>query len=146
MGSLTRVKTWVSEVLFAADLNAEFDNLINNGISLVFPADATLDFNGQKLILDSDADSSIQVTVDDRLDMALKAVTLFRFDGTAVGVQDGLDFTAGAAGTVSIDAVGVSGAISINLVPKGTGTVQVGGESIADRRTNGLAVQVFGRA
>lgn len=32
MPLLSRVKTWVTEVLTASDLNAEFDNIINNGL------------------------------------------------------------------------------------------------------------------
>lgn len=32
MALLSRIKTWVSEVLTASDLNAEFDNIINNGL------------------------------------------------------------------------------------------------------------------
>ena len=37
--ALTRVKTWIDdEVLEASDLNAEFNNILDNAISLISPA------------------------------------------------------------------------------------------------------------
>ena len=40
--ALARVKTWVQEILTAADLNAEFDNILNNPISLISPLVSSL--------------------------------------------------------------------------------------------------------
>lgn len=49
--SLSRVKTWsLGEVLSAADLNAEFNNLLNNAASLISPALANFDLDGYTLI------------------------------------------------------------------------------------------------
>ena len=73
--ALARVKTWSSgEVLNASDLNSEFDNLLNNAVSLVSPLTAALDLNGFELILDADADTSITADTDDQID--------FRINGT----------------------------------------------------------------
>lgn len=47
--ALSRVKTWISgEVLTASDLNNEFNNLLNNALSLVSPLTGDLNFNGNK--------------------------------------------------------------------------------------------------
>lgn len=44
--ALSRVKNWVAaEVLTASDLNAEFNNILNNAISLISPLTANLNFN-----------------------------------------------------------------------------------------------------
>ena len=45
--ALARVKTWIAaEVLFASDLNAEFDNILNNPISLISPFTSSVDAGG----------------------------------------------------------------------------------------------------
>lgn len=49
--ALSRVHTWVAgEVLTASDLNAEFDNIINNTTLLISPLTSNLDFAGFSLI------------------------------------------------------------------------------------------------
>ena len=48
--SLARVKTWAaSEVLTAADLNAEFNNILNNPIALISPLTANIAAGGFKI-------------------------------------------------------------------------------------------------
>jgi len=48
--AISRAKTWVSaEILLAADLNAEFNNILNNATSLISPLTATLDIDNQRL-------------------------------------------------------------------------------------------------
>ena len=48
--SLARVHTWAdAEVLTASDLNAEFNNILNNPVSLLSPLTANLDFNNFRL-------------------------------------------------------------------------------------------------
>lgn len=45
--SLARVKTWnLGDVLTATDLNAEFNNILNNPISLISPVTAEIDMDG----------------------------------------------------------------------------------------------------
>ena len=49
--SLARVTTWqIGDVLTAADLNAEFNNILNNPGSLISPATANFDLDGKTLI------------------------------------------------------------------------------------------------
>ena len=142
--AVSRLKTWVAaETLTASDLNAEFNNLINNGEDLSSPATQTLDMDGQKLVLDGDADTSITSDTDDRIDFELSGTDLFRLDGTATTPVNGLDLVFSATGNaVQIQAVGSDTNITINLVPKGAGTLQIDGVSINPgevRRRAGLA-------
>ena len=48
--ALARIKTWSAEVLGFADLNAEFNNILNNPMSLISPITANLDMNTWTLI------------------------------------------------------------------------------------------------
>ena len=51
--SLSRVHTWArNEILLSTDLNAEFNNILSNGSSLVFPLSTDLDV-GSKLLLNT---------------------------------------------------------------------------------------------
>lgn len=48
--ALARVKTWVSgEVLLASDLNSEFNNVLNNALTLISPLTASLNAGGFKI-------------------------------------------------------------------------------------------------
>ncbi|MCP4900125.1 MAG: hypothetical protein GY906_24405, partial [bacterium] len=70
--SVSRVKTWIAgEVLTASDLNAEINNILNNGETLGWPATSAKDLNGQEFIMDADADSSLTMDTDDQLDIRL---------------------------------------------------------------------------
>lgn len=73
--ALSRVKTWsAGEILSASDLNAEFNSILNNATSLISPATGSWDLNGNELVLDADADTSITSDTDDQID--------FRIGGT----------------------------------------------------------------
>ena len=51
--SLSRVKTWNrNEILLSTDLNAEFNNILQNGSTLVFPLSNDLDV-GSKLLINT---------------------------------------------------------------------------------------------
>ena len=136
--ALSRVKTWIAaEVLLASDLNAEFNNLINNAGSLISPATANFDLDGFSLVMDSDADSTIKVSTDDLFEMTLAGVSLFHFDGTTASSVNGMIFYSAATGNgVRISPRGSDADIPLLLRPKGTttGIVQIedgGGNEIA---------------
>ncbi len=98
--AVARVKTWVNdEVLTASDLNAEFNNILNNGESLGWPATGSKDLNGQEFILDADGDSSITADSDDTIDIRLLAKDQFEFLGTSTneGNFTAIDTDTGAA-------------------------------------------------
>ena len=51
--SLSRIKTWQrNEILLSSDLNAEFNNILQNGSTLVFPLNSDLDV-GSKLLINT---------------------------------------------------------------------------------------------
>ena len=114
--AVSRVKTWIAEILTAADLNAEFNNILNNGEDLAWPATKAKDLNGNEVIFDADADSSLTVDTDDRLDIRLSGTDLFRFDGTATTPVNGIDFIARATGSpASIQAQGSDSNVALDI-------------------------------
>ena len=142
--ALARVRTWVAgEVLTASDLNAEFNSILNNPIDLWSPAAKAADMNGFELIMDADADSSLTADTDDRLDVRLSAVDLFRFDGTVASPVNGLNFIAGATGTRAVIDSGITGAdanIGLTLLASGTGPVVIDNDTDpVQLRLNGAA-------
>lgn len=60
--ALSRVKVWGNEILTAADLNAEFNNIINNASSLVSPLSGSLDWDGYAHTLDAAGVTTAQST------------------------------------------------------------------------------------
>ena len=92
--SVSPFKTFsAGEVLSASDLNSSFSQIFDNGEDLSWPATKAKDFDGQELILDADADTSITADQDDRID--------FRVGGTDRGrwIAAGLMVSGGATGT-----------------------------------------------
>lgn len=85
-------------MLLASDLNAEFNSILDNGQDLGWPATNSKDFDGNTLILDADADTTIVASTDDRIDFGLAGVNLFRMDGTVATPVNGLDWIAAATG------------------------------------------------
>ena len=127
--SVARVKTWsAGETLTAADLNAEFNNILNNGQSIGSPRTALFDMNGQQLVLDADADSYLVEESDDVLLLRLQGVDLFRWDGDVTSPVNGMTWTASATGVgVGISAIGSDTDIDILLNPKGAASVVIDG-------------------
>ena len=60
--ALSRVKVWGAERLYASDLNAEFNNIINNAASLLSPLSAGLDWDGYAHTLDAAGVTTAQST------------------------------------------------------------------------------------
>lgn len=127
--ALSRIKTWIAEVLYYADLNAEFDNVLNNGAgSLSSPRTANFDLDGYQIILDADADTYLIATSDDVLDFYGQSTALVRLDLSVASPTNGLGITAAATG-VGPDIVTRGGDTNIGLriQPKGTGKVVIDG-------------------
>lgn len=148
--ALSRIKTWIAEVLTYSDLNAEFDNIINNGAgSLGSPRTAAFDMNGLGLILDADGDTYVQAGTDDIVDFYGQSTLMFRFDMSVSTPVNALTFLASAAASdVKIVARGSDTNISIDLVPKGSGSVKINGTVIsipsADNDQFVLGPHIFG--
>ena len=47
--ALSRIKNWVAEKLYASDLNAEFNNILNNALSLISPLTGNLNAGGFRI-------------------------------------------------------------------------------------------------
>ena len=127
--ALSRVKTWIAdEVLTASNLNAEFNNILNNALSLISPLTGAVDFDGKELILDGDSDTSITADTDDRIDFRIGGTDSIFF-GHATGntagflTVDPLAFTATA--NTNIARLMVAGTNALT-VPAGTTAIAAG--------------------
>lgn len=118
-------KTFIAgEVLTAADLNALQNHFVSNATSLVSPFTATVDLDGNTLIVDADGDSSLRATADDVVALRLQGVDAFIFDGDVATPVNGLTFTSSATATpVTVTAQGTDSNIGISIIPKGTGSI-----------------------
>lgn len=127
--ALSRIKTWIAEVLTYADLNAEFDNVVNNGAgSLSSPRTSTFDLNGYAVIIDADGDTYLQAGTDDIADFYGQSTLLFRFDMSVSTPVNAMSFVASAASSpVEIVARGSDTNIGIRVQPKGSGKVTIDG-------------------
>jgi len=129
---LSRIKVWsAGEVLLASDLNGEYNNILNNALTLISPLTGSLDLNGNKLVLDADADTSITADTDDQLDFKLGGTDIFAMKTVASAVN-GIDFKGAATGNGALIApVGSDTDIDLVLQQKGQGNVTV--ESLDSR-------------
>ena len=97
--AVSRLKTWIAgETLTAADLNAEFNNILNNGQSVGFPRTGLSDFDANQLILDGDQDTHMTADTDDRIDFSLGGFDGIRFDGTTTSSVNGFDLKTQSTG------------------------------------------------
>ena len=59
--AIARITTWSSgQTLTASALNAEFNNILNNGVDLWSPASKSTSFGGYALVLDAAGVSNVQ--------------------------------------------------------------------------------------
>lgn len=106
--ALARVKTWsAGDVLTAADLNAEFGNIYNNGQSLVQPWVGNFDLDGNTLLLDADADTSLDASTDDTIDITINGADDFRFTANTFTALSGSSISV-ANGNITVDAGNVT--------------------------------------
>lgn len=122
--AISRLYTFVDGVVpTAAQLNGEFNNIINNARDLISPLTSSLDMNGNELILDADADTSIIASTDDRIDIKASGVSsLYRFDATVSTPVNGVHFIAAATGVnPRVEADGTDTNVGLRLAGQGTG-------------------------
>ena len=132
--AISRVTTWSSgQTLTATALNGEFNNILDNPVSLWSPAATAADMNGFELILDADADTSITADTDDQIDIRLSAADDFRFTanvftslaGSKILTSQSSDIASAATvdlATATGNTVDVTGTVTITAL----GTVQEG--------------------
>jgi len=95
---IARVKHWgVGDEVDANDLENEFNNITDQLLIEPFTATQPIDLNGQLLILDADADTLLDASTDDQIDVTLGGLDDFRFEanvfralaGSAITLDDG---------------------------------------------------------
>lgn len=125
--ALARIKTWIAEILTASDLNAEFNNILNNGGgSLSSPRTANFDLDGYTCVIDADADTYFNAATDDVVDFYGQSTLLFKFDMSVSTPVNALTFTATATGLPpTITARGGDTNVGVALAPKGSGRVGI---------------------
>ena len=122
--ALSRLHTWVSgEVLTASDLNAEFNNIINNlSVALVGTIIAgTAAVPGLGIV--SDTDTGIFSPGSNRIGLAAGGVQVFEGSAYASGVNYLLTAPGQAGQTVLLTATGSDTNVNLTLRGKGTGYV-----------------------
>lgn len=101
--ALSRVKTFVSgEVLYAADINAEWDNILNNPISLISPMTGSLNAGGYDITAIDEvglSDATANASAAGR--MRRNGAALSWHDGTAA-INVGLGYGVGAWAFVTL--------------------------------------------
>jgi hypothetical protein len=80
--ALARLKTWVKETLTFQDLNAEFNNILNNSAALISPATATWDLDGNTLLTDADGDSGIVTSTNNQMTFQLGGAAAYIMNAT----------------------------------------------------------------
>ena len=85
-------------------------NLVSNIL------DTTLDLNGEKLVLDADADTSIHASTDDQIDIEIAGSDDFNFTANTFNVLDGSKVLIGGQSSDSV------GGATCNLQLEGTST------------------------
>lgn len=104
--SLSRAKTWIAaEILTASDLNAEFNNILNNAITLISPLTAALDADGKEIILDADGDTSVTADTDDQIDFKISGSDDFKMTANLFDILSGSTHNINAGATLKVTGV-----------------------------------------
>ena len=101
--ALARITVWTAgQVLTAAALNTEFNNILDNAGLLVSPwPSSNFDLNGSTLIFDADADTSMDSFVNDTLDITIAGADDFRFTANQLDLLSGSNLLI-TAGTLTV--------------------------------------------
>ena len=102
--AVTPFKTFAGgEILTASDLNSSLSQVFDNGEDLGWPATKAKDLNGNELILDVDADTSITADTDDQIDIKVGGTDVVKVTATVVDIN-GLELILDADADTSIHA------------------------------------------
>lgn len=160
--AVSRVKTWsAGEILTASDLNAEFNNLINNGTSMAFPLTANASAGSFKITTlaaataDGDAVRFQQLpfsVCDFRLTLttatpvttadvtAAETLYMSPYTGNAIGLYDGTNWHVRTTAEISIDVPDATGVYDVFCYDNaGTPTLEVGAWTNDTTRTNAIS-------
>src|SRR3990170_797118 len=135
--ALARVKVWIAgEVLTASDLNAEFNNILNNSNSLFSPWSANVDAGGFRLITLSagtvgsptlqptgDTNTGVYFPAADQVSLAAGSVQVLQASAYASAVNFLRVVPSQSQQPVQVEATGADTNVALSLVTKGTGYV-----------------------
>lgn len=120
--SIARVKVWIAnEVLTAADLNAEFNNILNSPVALWSPAAAAANMNGNALNFDTDNNTGFVSTVNDRLDFQCGGATVLQLGFSSTQPRIKGDFSNATASSRVLFQTNVAGGTSVGAIPNTSG-------------------------
>lgn len=127
-------KTFVGgQPLLASELNAlQAVYTSTAGQSVSFPRTAAAAMAGQDLTLDSNGTSLFRGSTNNTLRLLLNAIELYTWDGTVSSPVNGIKYVAKATGTAPTIEVQGDANRNLNLVPKGTGQLEIGGTIYTD--------------
>jgi len=92
--------------------------------ALTLATGATIDLNGETLVIDTDGDLLLNALVDDILAVSAQGNEVFRVDGSVASPVNGLETVASSTtNPVILRAFGNDTNISIDIQPKGTGSL-----------------------
>jgi len=131
--TLARQKTWSTETLTVADINAEFDNIIDNEFTIGWPADRARSLSSQALVLDSGGLSNLRASSDNILVLTLNGSTAETWTGSSNDGTRAVSWIFPTSSDVTLTATGSTTHHGIDIIPKGTGGVKIDGF-----RANGL--------
>ena len=136
--TLARVHTWVAgEVLTASDLNAEFNNILNNPTALITPLVAdlalgTFSLTGlgagsastPSLSFTGDANTGLYSSAAESIDLVGRGGRVLQASGFADGVNFVRVSNAPTGQSPAIEAAGTDTNVGLRLVAKGSGYVE----------------------
>ena len=155
--ALSRVSVWSSgQVLTAGDLNGEFNNILNNALTLISPLTGNLALGGNLLTglgagsvgspsiaITSDTDTGIYRPAADTMALVGAGVDVIRASGIASGVNYLEVRSAITTVAPSVLATGTDTNVSMILGGKGTGVVRATGPGPGLDFNNVMLIQVF---
>ena len=138
--AISRSKNWISEVLNASDLNAEFNNILNNPVDLWSPAAKAASMNGFSMTWD--AAGAVTLT-------SAGATSGLVLAGAALNMPQGADIA--SAATINLDTatgnlLDITGTTPISTVTLSQGRWRIGRFTGALTLTNGANLVLSGGA
>ena len=155
--ALSRVTTWSSgQVLTAGDLNGEYNNILNNALTLISPLTGNLALGGNlltglgagtvgapSLSITSDTDTGVYSPAANTMGLVGAGVDVIRASGIASGVNYIEIRAAITAVSPSVLATGTDTNVSMILGGKGVGVVRATGPGCGLDFNNVMLIQAF---
>jgi len=154
--ALSRIKTWaLGEVLTSSDLNAEFNNIIDNALSLISPLTSDLAFGGNRLTGLSagsvsnpalqptgDTNTGVYFSAADTVDVAAGGIRSAQFANVSSAVNYLLFTPAATAGSPVLSAAGSDTNVALKLASQAAAVIDLFTNSARQVQITSLASAV----